>query len=143
MNFDEINWLDASKVQEISSNIQKRIDELEPGIIDAREQLSETQRLVDEAQSELNVVNEDLDLINTELESDKRDAKNIKTNHTHKLPRALTETAKRKSEVSGKEDKSKKLENGQELEDFLNNTNTENSKLKFWRRIFRRNGGSK
>ena len=143
VNFDEINWLDASKVQEISSNIQKRIDELEPGIIDAREQLSETQRLVDEAQSELNVVNEDLDLINTELESDKRDAKNIKTNHTHKLPRALTETAKRKSEVSGKEDKSKKLENGQELEDFLNNTNTENSKLKFWRRIFRRNGGSK
>jgi hypothetical protein len=141
VNFEPISWLDASKVQEISTNINRRIDELEPGIADARSQLSETQRLVDEANGEFKIVNEDLELIQKELTSDENDAKKIKNNHTHKLPRAVTDTAKRKSEggVSGKKSNPT---NGAELTKFLN----EDGKVKkigFWKRIFRRKGRSK
>lgn len=145
VKFEAVNWLGATKAQEISTDIQKRIDELEPGIIDARNQLSETQRLVDEAKGEFSIVNEDLDLIKKELESDERDAKMIKTNHTHKLPRALTETAKRKSESGGSTKKSKKVIQGEELEDFLtgDGKGLGKSKIGFWKRIFGRKGRSK
>ena len=136
-----VGWLDAEAAYQTITNIYKRIDELAPGIVDARSQLSETQKLVNEANSELDVVNVDLDLIQTELTSDEQDAKKIKNNHTHKLPRAVTDTAKRKSEggVSGKKSKPT---HGAELTEFLNK-NGKSKKVGFWKRIFRRKGGSK
>jgi len=136
-----VGWLDAEAAYQTSTNIYKRIDELAPGIVDARSQLSETQKLVNEANIELGVVNEDLDLIQKELTSDEQDAKKIKNNHTHKLPRAVTDTAKRKSEggVSGKKSKPT---HGSELTEFLNEDGSA-KKLGFWKRIFRRKGGSK
>jgi hypothetical protein len=136
-----VGWLDAEAAYQTSTNIYKRIDELAPGIVDARSQLSETQKLVNEANIELGVVNKDLDLIQKELTSDEQDAKKIKNNHTHKLPRAVTDTAKRKSEggVSGKKSKPT---HGSELTEFLNEGGTA-KKVGFWKRIFRRKGGSK
>jgi phytoene desaturase len=114
---------------------------LAPGIEDARSQLAETQKLVNEAKIELGIVIEDLDLIQKELLSDEQDAKKYKNNHTHKLPRAVTDTAKRKSEggVSGKKTKPTY---GAELTEFLNEDGTV-KKVKFWKRIFRRKGGKK
>jgi hypothetical protein len=141
VKFDPVSWLDATKVQEIASSINKRIDELEPGIADARNQLSETQRLVDEANSEFIIVNEDLELIQKELTSDENDAKKIKNNHTHKLPRAVTDTAKRKSEGGGSGKKTKTAP-GSELTKFLNDDGKV-KKIGFWKRIFGRKGGSK
>lgn len=139
VNLPQVGWLDAETAQLNSSNIYKRIDELAPGIVDARSQLSETQKLVIEAKIELGIVIEDLDLIQKELISDEQGAKKIKSNHTHKLPRALTDTAKRKSEggLSGKKAKST---HGSELDEFLAE---ENTKIKFWKRIFRRKGRSR
>jgi len=136
-----VGWLDAEAAYQTSTNIYKRIDELAPGIVDARSQLSETQKLVNEANIELGVVNEDLDLIQKELTSDEQDAKKIKNSHTHKLPRAVTDTAKRKSEggVSGKKSKPT---HGSELTEFLNEGGTV-KKVGFWKRIFHRKGGSK
>jgi len=136
-----VGWLDAEAAYQTSTNIYKRIDELAPGIVDARSQLSETQKLVNEANIELGVVIEDLDLIQKELTSDEQDAKKIKNNHTHKLPRAVTDTAKRKSEggVSGKKSKPT---HGSELTEFLNEDGSA-KKVGFWKRIFRRKGGSK
>ena len=102
--------------------------------------MSETQKLVNEAKVELGIVIEDLDLIQKELASDEQDAKKYKSNHTHKFPRVVTDTAKRKSEggVSGKKSKST---HGSELTDFLNED--EEKKVRFWKRIFRRKGGKK
>jgi hypothetical protein len=136
-----VGWLDAESAYQTSTNIHKRVDELAPGIVDARSQLSETQKLVNEAKIELGVVIEDLDLIQKELVSDEEGAKKLKNNHTHKLPRAVTDTAKRKSEggVSGKKSKST---HGSELTDFLNEDGTA-KKVRFWKRISRRKGGSK
>ena len=136
-----VGWLDAEAAYQTGTNIYKRIDELAPGIVDARSQLAETQKLVNEANFELGVVNEDLDLIQKELTSDEQDAKKIKNNHTHKLPRAVTDTAKRKSEggVSGKKSKPT---HGSELTEFLNDHGSV-KKVGFWKRIFRRKGGSK
>ena len=136
-----VGWLDAEAAYQTGTNIYKRIDELAPGIVDARSQLAETQKLVNEANIELGVVNEDLDLIQNELTSDEQDAKKIKNNHTHKLPRAVTDTAKRKSEggVSGKKSKPA---HGSELTEFLNDHGSV-KKVGFWKRIFRRKGGSK
>jgi len=136
-----VGWLDAEAAHQTSTNIYKRIDELAPGIIDARSQLAETQKLVNEAKIELGIVNEDLDLIQRELTSDEQDAQKIKSNHTHKLPRAVTDTAKRKSEggVSGKKSKPT---HGSELTEFLNKDGSV-KKVSFWKRIFGRKGGSK
>ena len=136
-----VGWLDAEAAFQTSTNIYKRIDELAPGIVDARSQLAETQKLVNEAKIELGIVIEDLDLIGKELHADEQDAKKIKNNHTHKLPRAVTDTAKRKSEggVSGIKSKSGY---GSELTDFLDEDGKA-KKLSFWKRIFRRKGGSK
>jgi hypothetical protein len=136
-----VGWLDAEAAYQTGTNIYKRIDELAPGIVDARSQLAETQKLVNEANIELGVVNKDLDLIQKELTSDEQDAKKIKNNHTHKLPRAVTDTAKRKSEggVSGKKSKPT---HGSELTEFLNDHGSV-KKVGIWKRIFRRKGGSK
>jgi hypothetical protein len=141
VELDQVGWLDAEVAQRNSTNIYKRIDELAPGIVDARSQLSETQKLVNEAKIELGIVIEDLDLIQKELLSDEQDAKKIKGNHTHKLPRAVTDTAKRKSE-GGKSGKKEKPTHGPELERFLAEENG-GKKLSFWKRIFRRKKGSK
>jgi len=141
VDLKKVGWLDAEAAYQTGTNIYKRIDELAPGIVDARNQLAETQKLVNEANIELGVVNEDLELIQKELTSDEQDAKKIKNNHTHKLPRAVTDTAKRKSE-GGVSSKKSKPTHGAELAEFLN----ENGKVKkvgFWKRIFRRKGGSK
>jgi hypothetical protein len=136
-----VHWLDAEAAYQNSTSIYRRIDELAPGIVDARSQLAETQKLVNEANIELDIVNEDLDLIQKELTSDEQDAKKIKNNHTHKLPRAVTDTAKRKSEggVSGKKSKPT---HGSELTEFLNEDGI-GKKVGFWKRIFRRKGGPK
>ena len=141
VELNTVGWLDAEVAYQNSTKIYKRIDELAPGIIDARNQLSETQKLVNEAKIELEDVNEDLELIQKELTSDEQGAKKIKNNHTHKLPRAVTDTAKRKSEggVSGKKSKPT---HGSELIEFLNEDGKE-KKVGFWKRIFRRKGGSK
>lgn len=144
VKFDPISWLDASKVHEISVNLNKRIDELEPGIADARNQLSETQRLVDEAKGEFKIVNEDLDLIQKELSSDENDAKKIKNNHSHKLPNALTDNAKRKSENGSVSKKSGKPASGTEIKNNRENQDIDERepKARFWKRIFRRKGRS-
>jgi hypothetical protein len=136
-----VGWLDAEAAYQTSTNIYKRIDELAPGIEDARSQLSETQKLVNEAKVELGIVIEDLELIQKELVSDEQDAKKYKNNHTHKLPRAVTDTAKRKSE-GGASGKKSKPTHGSELTEFLNEDGTV-KKVKFWKRIFRRKGGKK
>jgi len=141
VEIDQVGWLDAEIAHRNSTNIYKRIDELAPGIIDARSQLSETQKLVNEAKIELGIVIEDLDLIQKELLADEQDAKKIKGNHTHKLPRAVTDTAKRKSE-GGKSGKKEKPTHGPELEIFLAAENG-GGRLPFWKRIFRRKKGSK
>jgi hypothetical protein len=138
VKFEPITWLDASKLHATTFSLQKRIDELEPGIVDARSQLSETQRLVDEANGEFKIVNEDLDLIQKELESDERDAKKIANNHSHKLPKALTDSAKRKSEGGASTKKSSKNGEGTELEISMNNQGKK-PKVRFWKRIFKRN----
>jgi hypothetical protein len=138
VKFGRVDWLGAPKAQEISSNIQKRIDELEPGIADARSQLSETQKLVDQARAELKTVDQDLDLIKKELEADEHDAKSIRNSHTHKLPRAVTDTAKRKSEGGGSSKKSKEINVGVELHSFLDHESEGSSKIGFWKRIFGR-----
>jgi ABC-type transporter Mla subunit MlaD len=127
------------------TGLQARVDELEPGIIDARAQLSETQKLVNEAKVDLGIVVDDLNLIETELDSDVRNSSKVKDNHTHKLPRAVTEKAKRVSQ-GGKTSKSLESKNkakaqfGQSLEDAIEEQVTKKS---FWKRIFRRkNRGS-
>jgi hypothetical protein len=142
--FEPIGWLDAPKAQKITASIEKRIDDLEPGIADARSQLSETQRLVDQAKNDLSEVNLDLDLIQKELEADQRGAKNSKDSHTHKLPRAVTDKAKRKSEGGGYTKNKIKSSQGAELEEFLDKDGKpkKKSKGKFWNRIFRRKGRS-
>lgn len=96
VKFENVGWLDASTAHEINRRLQTRSVELAPGIQDAREQLSETQRLVDEAEKELKKVEEDLGLIEGELNSDIRESKKSKGNHTHKLPNEITEAAKKK-----------------------------------------------
>ena len=141
LELNTVGWLNAEVAYLNSNKIYKRIDELAPGIVDARNQLSETQKLVNEARIELEGVNKDLDFIQNELTSDEQGAKKIKNNHTHKLPRAVTDTAKRKSEggVSGKKSKPT---HGSELIEFLNDGGKQ-KKVGFWKRLFRRKGGSK
>jgi hypothetical protein len=141
VDLKSVGWLDAEAAYQTSTNIYKRIDELAPGIEDARSQLAETQKLVNEAKIELDIVVEDLDLIQKELTFDEQNAKKFKDNHTHKLPRAVTDTAKRKSEGGVSEKKSKSTY-GSELTEFLDEDSTK-KKIKFWKRIFRRKGGGK
>ena len=134
VKFEEVGWLDAANAHLNMTNIQKRLDELEPGIIDARSQLLETQKLVDDAAVELKTINEDIDLILRELEADSKVAVKIKNAHTHNLPRAITDQAKRKSE-SGAKRNSIKESSGDELEEFLAEPT---KKPRWWKRIFRR-----
>jgi hypothetical protein len=139
VKFDPVGWLDAYNVQGLTKNIQNRIDVLAPGIIDARNQLSETQKLVDQAKIELKTIEEDLGLIHKELEADEATARKIKNNHSHKLPRAVTDQAKRNSEL-GKSGKNLTQNlSGQELKDFLEGEEESQKKNKWWRRIFHKN----
>jgi hypothetical protein len=141
VKFERVGWLDAPTAQGISSGINKRIDELAPGIVDARQQLSETQKLVDDAKNELGIVNEDLDLIQKELDSDEHEARKIRNNHTHKLPRAVTEKAKRKSEGAAST-VTPKPTHGRDLEDFLAEDERK-SKIGIFKRIFSRKNRNK
>jgi hypothetical protein len=138
VTFERVEWLSAPKAQEISSNIQRRIDELEPGIMDARSQLSETQTLVDQARAELKDVDQEIELIMKELEADEKDAKAIRSGHSHKLPRAVTDAAKRRSEGGGSSKKSKEISAGPELNSFLDKDVNDSTKLGIWKRLFGR-----
>jgi hypothetical protein len=140
VRFGDVSWLDAAFSKEISSNIQARIDELEPGILDARNQLAETQRLVDEAVNEVKDVSDEISLIEVELERDEHDSKKSKGQHTHKLPRAVTEKAKRPSQGGKTGGKIKHTDPGVIIEI---NREIERTKEKgFFRRIFSRKGRS-
>jgi hypothetical protein len=140
VRFGDVSWLDAAFSKEISSNIQARIDELEPGILDARNQLAETQRLVDEAVNEVKEVSDEISLIEVELERDEHDSKKSKGQHTHKLPRAVTEKAKRPSQGGKTGGKIKHT-----APDVIIEINREMEQTKekgFFRRIFSRKGRS-
>lgn len=95
VKFEEIRWLDASTVHQTRTNIENRIAELAPGIVDARSQLSETQKLVDEAEHEYKIVNEDLRLIEKELSDDLADAERVNKEHSHDLPKGVTGPARK------------------------------------------------
>jgi hypothetical protein len=140
VDFKTVDWLDAEAAYQTNTKICERIDEIAPGIEDARMQLAETKKLVTEAKLELKTIVEDLELIQKELISDEQAAEKIKNNHTHKLPRAVTDTAKRKSE-GGVSNRKSKPTHGSELTEFLNEEISE-KKIKFWKRIFRRKGGA-
>jgi hypothetical protein len=139
VEFRQVGWLDAEAAYQTRVNILKRLDELAPGIEDARNQLAETQNLVNDTKNELRIVIEDLGLIEKELLSDEHAAEKLKNDHSHKLPRAVTDTAKRKSE-SRASNKKLKSKYGSELTEFLNEDGSE-KKRRFWKRIFRRKGG--
>jgi chromosome segregation ATPase len=140
VRFGDVGWLDAAFSKEISSNLQARVDELEPGILDARNQLAETQRLVDEASNELKDVSEEINLIERELELDERDSKKSKGQHTHKLPRAVTEKAKRPSQGGKTSQKIKHTDSGLLVE--INQEIEQRKRKGFFRRIFGRKGRS-
>ena len=138
--FQKIGWLDAATMHSMTTSLQARIDELEPGIIDARAQLFETQKLVNEAKTNLDLVIDDLGLIEMELASDVKSASNVKSDHTHKLPRAITEKAKRASQ-GGKSSKAlgsrvqakTQYDRSQELDN-----DEREPKKSLWDRVFRR-----
>ena len=140
VHFGEVGWLDAAFSKEISSNIQKRVDELAPGILDARNQLSETQRLVDDANNELKAVADEINLIQHELELDEKDSKKAKGQHTHKLPRAVTEKAKRPSQGAKTNNKIKHTDSN--LLEEINLELEKSKKPRFIKRIFSRKGRS-
>ena len=147
VRLEPIGWLDASKAHETSLQLRKRLEELAPGLVEAREQLSETQKFTDEAEKDLRSVSEELALIEKELESDVEAAKRVSESHTHKLPSKVTGPAKRPRGNIRKIAKSKSsgdlntdtggLANQAKLE--------ENNKEKksFWKRLFKRRGASK
>lgn len=95
VKLEEIQWLDATKTSEATEVLKKRIEELAPGLADAREQLSETQKLADESEKEWQTISEELALIENELDSDLNAAKEVSENHSHKLPPKVTGPAKR------------------------------------------------
>lgn len=138
VHFGTVSWLDAAYSKEISSNIQARLDELAPGILDARNQLAETQRLVDETKNELKAVTDEIDLIERELDADEKDSKKSKGQHTHKLPRAVTERAKRPSQ--GGKQISKLNHTDTKVIAELDEEISANKKPNFFKRIFRRKG---
>ena len=134
--FEVVGWLDPGTLDEMVNAIQKRIEILEPGIIDARAQLSETQDLVDQARIERDMVIEDLGLIEAELESDELSASKVHQSHTHKLPRAITEKAPRASRVKKDSKKSTDTDSNTELLKSISAP-----KKRFWGRIFQRKTG--
>ena len=90
VNLTEVNWLDASAAHHIDSEVNKRLEELAPGIEDARNQLSETQKMVNEAEQQWKVVTEDLSLIERELKEDVEIAEQARVKHSHNLPKSVT-----------------------------------------------------
>jgi hypothetical protein len=95
VKLEEIQWLDAAKTSESAEVLKKRIEELAPGLADAREQLSETQKLADESEKEWQTISEELALIENELDSDLNAEKEVSENHSHKLPPKVTGPVKR------------------------------------------------
>jgi hypothetical protein len=144
---ENAGWLDASKVFETSENLRKRIEELAPGLADAKDQLSETQKLADEAEQNLKIVSEELSLIERELQSDIEAAKTVSENHSHKLPPKVTGPVKRpKGNVKNifKRDKSHtESEFGDLKNQDIGDKSSTQKKLGFFSRVFKRKGGSK
>lgn len=145
VKLEDIGWLDASRAHEVSESLRQRLDELAPGLADAREQLSETQKLADEANKVLAVVSEELDLIERELEADLEAAKKVSESHSHRLPPKVTGPAKRPQGNIKKMLTREKLElHENELDDDSQDTSAgERKKSGFFKRIFKRKAGSK
>ncbi len=145
VKFEEIGWLNASKTLEISESLKHRLDELAPGLADAREQLAETQKLADDANQALKVVSEELDLIEKELEADLEAAQKVSANHSHRLPPKVTGPAKRPQGNIRKLLTREKLE-VQENE-LVENSNSQSEgelqKRGLLTRLFKRKGRSK
>lgn len=144
VNFVDIGWLDAQNAHETMRQINKRIEELEPGIQDANNQLSETQKLVDEAKREFQIIKEDLDLIESELNSDIGNAKNVTESHTHQLPKGITGPARKPGKRQKKKDRKKEEDknfdgkNAVEAEESLSGKAEGGPRTSIWRRFFRR-----
>ena len=81
-----------------------------------------------------------MNLIHKEYETDQHLAAKLKKDHSHKLPRAVTDNAKRKSETARIEKNQVANSEGTELSSFLQNPE---KKPGFWKRIFRRKSGKK
>jgi hypothetical protein len=90
IKLEPIHWINAQLAHQTATGIQKRIDELAPGIEDAKNQLSETQKLVDETEKEWSVATEDVTLVERELKEDILFSDSLKEGHTHQLPRKIS-----------------------------------------------------
>ncbi len=91
---EQVKWLSADTAHQTNVNLQKRIEELAPGIEDAKNQLSETQKLVDETEKEWNVATEDVSLVEKELKEDIIFSDTLKEGHTHNLPKGISGPAR-------------------------------------------------
>ncbi len=91
---EQVNWLSADTAHQTNANLQKRIEELAPGIEDAKNQLSETQKLVDETEKEWNVATEDVSLVEKELKEDIILSDSLKEGHAHNLPKGISGPAR-------------------------------------------------
>ncbi len=146
VKLEPIGWLDASKAHETSLRLRNRLEELAPGLAEAREQLSETQKFTDQAEKDLKLVSEELDLIEKELHSDVEAAKKVSESHTHKLPPKVTGPAKRPRGNIRKIAKTKSSENSSSDRDVsANQVQSEGNKKEkrsFWKKLFKRRGAS-
>lgn len=145
VKFERIGWLDASKSNEMRESIKTRIEELAAGLVEAKEQLAETQKLADDSEKALREVSEDLDLIERELQGDIEAAKKISESHGHRLPPKVTGPAKRPKGNPKNISKNKKAENkNSKLQSDLEATEESPNKKSRWSiaRIFKRSGGS-
>lgn len=85
----DIGWLDPSELNRQKYLIEERIEELSPGLMDAKQQLSETQKLVDEAAKLRAVLQSEVDLLEQELGSDLEFNTETRNHHTHELPKDI------------------------------------------------------
>lgn len=85
----DIGWLDPSGVIRQKLLIEERIEELSPGLLDAKQQLSETQKLVDEAEKVRAVLQSEVELLEQELDSDFEFNTETRKQHTHDLPKDI------------------------------------------------------
>jgi hypothetical protein len=144
VRFEDIGWLGALPLRKTKEEVERRIQELAPGIEDAQNQLSETQKFVDEAKVHRDKVKEELELTERELKSDEELAARVSESHTHKLPKVIvgpSERPKQKANASssGSIPRLKKVE--QVSTSVLEIPNESNpTKVSFFRKLFRRKG---
>jgi hypothetical protein len=142
VRFEEIGWLGASPLRKTKEEVEKRIKELAPGIEDAQNQLSETQKFVDEAKVHRDKVKEELELTERELKSDEELAARVSESHTHKLPKVIvgpSERPKQKANASSSATipRLKKVEPvSTSVLEIPNESNP--TKVRFFRKLFRR-----